>query len=221
MTVTGPPTPRRMGRPKWLDVRVVGGVLLLVASIAIGSKVIGAASRTDPVWAIAHDLASGTVLVAGDLVAQEVNLGSKHGLYLDTAADLSGRVLNRPLGAGELVPVAALGEVGDSRVLAVAVSADHIAPGVEHGSVADLYLVTGRTDVTGGQPQTRLLHGAVTIQSVIAPASGGLSGAVSSRYQVSLLLTPADADSLVRELPLGDPVLVLHSGTVASDSAGG
>lgn len=215
MTVPGPPTPRRINRPKWLDVRVVGGVLLLLASIAIGSRVIGAASRTDPVWAIAHDAAPGTVLLASDLVATEVNLGDEGSLYLDAATDLSGRVLNRRLGAGELVPAAALGDIGDSRVLPVSVSADHIAPGVVHGSVADLYLITGRGGLAGGQPETRLLHGAVTVQSVVAPASGGLSGAVSSRYQVSLLLTPEDADALVRELPLGDPVFVLHSGDVA------
>lgn len=221
MTVIGPPTPRRMTRPKWLDVRVIGGVLLLVASIAIGTKVIGAASRTIPAWATVHDLAAGTVLVPSDLVAQEVNLGDGGSRYLDSAADLSGRVLNRPLGAGELVPAAALGEVGDSRVLAVAVSADHIAPGISHGSVVDLYLITGRGNLIGGQLETRLVHGAVTIQSVLAPASGGLSGAVSSRYQVSLLLTPSDADALVRELPLGDPVLVLHSGAAVSAGGGG
>lgn len=212
MTVTGPPTPRRITRPKWLDVRVIGGVLLLVASIAIGTKVIGSASRTDPVWSIAHDVASGTVLVASDLVARDVNLGDGSGLYVDAMTDVSGRVLNRSLGAGELVPASALRDIGDSRVLSVAVSADHIAPGIAHGSVADLYLITGRGDLVGGRPETRMLHGAVTVQSVVAPASGGLSGAVSSRYQVSLLLTPADADTLVRELPLGDPVLVLHSG---------
>ncbi|MEO7125839.1 MAG: SAF domain-containing protein [Nakamurella sp.] len=221
MTVTVPPTPRRMTRPKWLDVRVIGGVLLLVASIAIGTKVIGGASRTSPVWTIAHDVAAGTVLVPADFVAQEVNLGDGGRRYLGTATDLSGRVLNRPLGAGELVPAAALGEVGDSRVLSVAVSADHLAPGIGHGSVVDLYLVTGRGNLVGGQLETRLIHPAVTIQSVLAPASGGLSGAVSSRYQVSLLLTPTDADALVRQLPLGEPVLVLHSGAVVPASGGG
>jgi hypothetical protein len=221
MTAADPPTPRRMARPKWLDVRVVGGVLLLVASIAVGTKVIGAAAKTSPVWAIAHDLAAGTVLTAADVTAQDVNLGAAGRLYTGAATDLSGRVLNRPLHAGELVPAAALAEIGDSRVLSVTVAADHLAPGAAHGSVADLYLITGRAGLVGGQVDTRLLHGGVTIQSVTAPASGGLSGAVSGGYQVALLLTADDADALVRELPLGEPVIVLHSGDVTPAGTGG
>jgi hypothetical protein len=210
-----------MAKPRWLDVRVIGGILVLVASIAVGTKVIGAASRTSPIWAIAHDLAAGTVLTSTDLVAQDVNLGVTATAYLDAAADLTGRVLNRPLQAGELVPAAALAEVGDSRVLSVTVSADHLAPGVTHGSVADLYLITGRAGLVGGQVDTRLLRGGVTIQSVTAPSSGGLSGAVSGGYQVALLLAAGDADALVRELPLGEPVIVLHAGGAATARGGG
>lgn len=221
MTETGPPAPRRMTRPKWLDVRVIGGVLILVASIVIGTKVIGGASKTTPVWASAHDLAAGTVLTSADLVARDVNLGDSGALYASAGAALSGQVLSRPLHAGELIPVAAIGEVGDSRVLSVSVSPEHLAPGVGHGSVADLYLITGRTGVVGSHVETRLLHDRVTIQSVTAPSSGGLSGAVSGGYQVALLLTAPDADALVRELPLGEPVIVLHSGGVATGRAGG
>lgn len=221
MTVPGPPTPRRMTKPRWLDVRVIGGVLLLVASVAVGTKVIGAASQTSPMWTIAQDLAAGTVLASSDLIVEDVNLGETAGVYLGVATDLTGRVLNRPLQAGELVPAAALAEVGDSRVLSVTVTADHLAPGVTHGSVADLYLITGRTGLVGGQVDTRLLRGGVTIQSVTAPASGGLSGAVSGGYRVALLLAADDADALVRELPLGDPVIVLHAGGATAARAGG
>lgn len=220
MTVTGPPTPRRITRPKWLDVRVVGGVLLLVVAIAVGTKVVGAASKTTPIWAVGHDLAAGTVLTGEDLVPRDVSLGASGPLYVSTESAPVGQVLNRPLQAGELVPVAALGEVSDARVLSVSVSPDHLAPGVTHGSVADLYLITGRTGLVGGGVETRLLHDRVTIQSVTAPSSGGLSGAVSGGYRVALLLTAGDADALVRELPLGDPVIVLHSGSAAIAPAG-
>jgi hypothetical protein len=198
----------------------VGGVLLLVVSIAVGTKVVGSASQTTAIWAISHDLSAGTVLSAGDLVARDVNLGASSALYASAGSALSGQVLSRPLNAGELIPVAALGEVSDSRVLSVSVAPGHLAPGVTHGSVADLYLITGRAGMVGGDVETRLLHDRVTIQSVTAPSSGGLSGAVSGGYQVALLLTAADADALVRELPLGEPVIVLHSGGVATDRAG-
>lgn len=212
MTQLEPPVPRRLTRPRWLDIRVIGGVLLLVVSVAIGAKVIGAASHTSPVWVANTDLASGTVLRPDDLIAADVNLGDRGASYVDAASDLSGSVLNRPLGAGELVPASALDDIGDGRILSIAVTPDHMAPGVAHGSVADLYLVTGRSAVIGEEITTELLQPAVTIQSVTAPASGGLSGAISSKYQVALLLSPAQAETLVRKLPLGEPVVVLHTG---------
>lgn len=212
MTVPDPPAPRRLARPKWLDVRVLGGILLLVVSVVVGAKVIGAASRTSPVWVAAGDLAAGTVLRAEDLVAADVNLGERGPSYVDAASDLVGRVLDRPIRAGEFLPASALDAVGDGRILSVAVTPDHMAPGVGHGSIADLYLVTGKSAVLGAEVATELLQRGVTIQSVTAPASGGLSGAISSRFQVALLL-PADvADALVKKLPLGEPVIVLHTG---------
>lgn len=207
MTVTLPPAPRRIGRPRWLDLRVIGGVLLLVASIAIGAKVIGAASRTSPVWSLAHDLSAGTTLVAADLVAAEVNLAEGAAAYLGTAELPLGKVTNRDLSAGELLPAAALREQGDGRLVSLPVPAERMAPDVTHGSLIDLYLVTGRSGVTS-TVETELLAEALTVQSVAAPASGGLSGAVSSRYQVALLLTPEQATQLIPQFALGEAMVV-------------
>jgi hypothetical protein len=200
-----------MGRPRWLDVRVIGGVLLLVASIVIGAKVVGASARTSPVWVAAHDLAAGTVLTAGDLAQADVNLGDRGDLYLDASSSLAGRLLGRALRAGELVPVSAVGPVGDARIVSVSVQPARMPPGVQHGSVIDLYLTAGSTSLGGADVSTRLLQSGITVQSVVAPASGGLSGATSSEYQVALLLSPDRADALVRALPTGEPMVVLRS----------
>lgn len=220
MTVTLPPTPRRIGRPRWLDIRVVGGVLLLVASIAIGAKVIGAASRTSPVWSVAHDLSAGTVLTAADLVAAEVNLADAAGAYLAMSATPVGQQTNRNLSGGELLPAAAVGAVGDGRVLSISVASDRMAPGVTHGSRIDLYLVSGRAAV-GEEVQTSLLQADVTVQAVTAPASGGLSGAVSNRYQVALLLPPLDAAELIPRLALGDALVVARTQAAQQVGEGG
>lgn len=200
-----------MSRPRWLDPRVIGGVILLVASVVIGVRVVGASSHTTSVWASTGDLAAGTVLTPGDLTEVDVNLGEAFASYLAASAAPVGRVLNRPITKGELVPAAALGDVGDARVVAIAVTADRMAPGVGHGSVVDVYLISGGSAVSGTAATTTLIKSAVTVQSVTAPASGGLSGATSSRYQVALLLSPTDADHLVRSLPAGDPLIVLET----------
>jgi hypothetical protein len=224
MTIADSPKPRRMNRPRWLDARVVGGVLLLVASVIIGARVIGASSHTSPVWAAARDLAAGTVLQAGDLVAVDVNLGESTSGYLGAGSVPAGGVLSRPVGSGELLPAAAVGSVGDGRIVAVGVTPDRMPPDVRHGSVIDLYLTTGGSGLTGNDAQTRLLLAGVTVQSVASPASGGLSGATSSRYQVALLLPPADADAVVRALPTGEPMVVLQTdrgGSLGAGSAAG
>ncbi len=215
-----PPKPRRMARPRWLDFRVIGGVLLLVSSVVVGVRVISASSRTSPVWVAAHDLAAGTVLASGDVVAAQVNLGERGESYLDASSPLAGRMLNRSVRGGELVPVSVVEPVGDGRVVSIAVMPERMAPDVAHGSVIDLYLTSGRTALSGGEVRTWLLQSGVTVQSVTAPASGGLSAATSSRYQVALMLSPLDADALVRDLAAGEPVVVLRTGAAADSGYG-
>lgn len=220
--MTEPPTPRRMGRPRWLDVRVLGGVLLLIASIVVGAKVVGASARTSPVWVAAQDLAAGTILAPDDLVKADVNLGDRGTLYLDASSSLAGRLLHRALRAGELIPVSAVGPVGDARIVSVSVAPERMPPGVHHGSVIDLYLTSGSSSLGGSDVSTRLLQSAITVQSVAEPASGGLSGATSSEYRIALLLSPDEADALVRALPTGEPMVVLRSdgpGRLGTDAA--
>lgn len=207
-----PPTPRRIVRPRWLNLRIVGGVILLAAAVVVGAKVIGSASQTSPVWAATRDLAAGTVLAPGDFTAAEVNLGQHGGAYLAAASTIGGRVLGSPIRSGELLPVAALDQPGEGRVVSIPVTPDHMAPGVEHGSVIDLYLVVDPEGVAGKDPTTHLLQRGVTVQSVTAPASGGLSGAVSNEYRVALLLGPKESADLVGQLPLGEAVVVRHRG---------
>ena len=207
------PTPRRLSRPRWLNVRVVGGIVLVIAAVVIGARVIGGSARTIGVWAADRDLAAGTVLSEGDLSTTEVNLGNNADLYLtpDVASPI-GLTVVTPLRAGELLAASAVEESASGRVVAVGVEPNNMPPGVGHGSIIDLYLTTGGAAGTGAAPTTERIATDITVQSVTAPASGGLSGATSSRYQVSVMLPAAEADKLVRTLPNGEPIVVLVSG---------
>ncbi len=207
------PTPRRFSRPKWLNVRVVGGVVLVVAAVILGARVIGASSQTAQVWAADRDLAVGTVLADGDLTVAEVNLGGNKQLYLTPdSAPLMGRTVVSPLAAGELLAASAVQDTGSGRIVAIGVAPDNMPPGVDHGSTIDLYLTTGAAAGAQDRATTELIGRDLTVQSVVAPASGGLSGATSNRYQLSVLLPAGTADTLVRILPTGDPIVVLVSG---------
>lgn len=207
------PVPRRLSRPRWFNVRVVGGILLVIAAVLIGARVLAAGAQTHPVWAAERDLAAGTVIGAGDLAAVEVNLGANAEAYLAPgSASPEGMTLVAPLAAGELVAASAVGPVGAGRVIAIPVAPEHMPPGVDHGSTIDLYLTSEAAPGSGQPATTELVGRDLTVQSVAAPSAGGLSGATSNRYQLSVLL-PADvADRLVRVLPTGQAVVVLVSG---------
>ena len=189
MAVPMAPTPRRMSRPRWLNVRVVGGILLVIAAVVIGARVISASSQTSAVWAAERDLASGTVVGPGDLTSVDVNLGDNAGLYLTPAsASPVGMTMVSPILAGQLLPTSALAESGSGRVVAIGVEPDKMPPGVAHGSTVDLYLTKAGVAGADADATTELIGRNITVQSVAEPSSGGLSGATSNRYQLSVLL---------------------------------
>lgn len=210
MSTSTTPVSRRLARPRWFDPRVLGGVLLVVTAVVVGAKVIGASSRTVPVWAAGRPLAPGTVLVEGDLVAIEVNLGGAGPEYLDTASSPVGRTVTAEVGQGELLPAALLREEDTGRLVVVDIAPDRMPPGVVHGSRVDLYLTTELAGDKGAQ--TSVLATDLTVQSVQEPASGGLSGATSDRYRIAVLLEPTAAGGLVRRLSTGEVTAVLITG---------
>lgn len=210
MALPPAPSPRRLSRPRWFNVRVVGGILLVIAAIVIGVRVMAAGSQTSPVWAAERSLAAGTVIGAGDLTAVEVNLGGNVDAYLSPDAESPvGMTLVAPLAAGELLAASAVGPSGSGRVIAVAVAPEHMPPGVGHGSTIDLYLTTEASPGSGNAATTELIGRDLTVQTVAAPAAGGLSGATSNQYQLSVLLSADIADRLVRVLPTGQAIVVL------------
>ena len=207
------PTPRRMSRPKWINVRVIGGILLVVAAIVVGARFIGASSQTAAMWAADRDLAAGTVLGPGDLGSVEVNLGDNAAFYLTSgSASPMGMTVVSALTAGELLPASAVEQPGTGRIVAIGVEPNNMPPGVAHGSTIDLYLTKGGVAGTAATATTELIGRDLTVQSVTAPTSGGLSGATSNRYQLSVLLPADTADVLVRILPTGEPIVLLVSG---------
>ena len=212
VTSEGAPVPRRTTRPKWLDIRVIGGLILVIAAVVVGARVVGASSHTSPVWAVTRDLAPGTVITAADLESVQVNLGDGATRYVSAnSAGAVGTAVAVQLRVGELLPVSAITAGKPGRVVVIGVAPNHMPPGVAHGSVIDLYLTTGGT-ATASAAVTDLVSAGVTVQSVTPPASGGLSGASSNQYQIAVLVTEALADSLVKTLPKGDAIVVLQTG---------
>jgi hypothetical protein len=189
------PSPRRVRAPRWLDLRLVLGVLLVLGSVLIGARVVTAAAATVPVWAASGDLAAGTVLTGDDLVAVQVRLDDAAGRYLSTSTRPQGRALARPVRRGELVPRSALDRPPALVELALPVQAGYVPPGLDRGRLIDVYALVG--NAAGGQTAAR---GSGTAPAVTAVLAGVPVQAVSGRSE-GVLSTPTTTVQVVVSLP--------------------
>jgi hypothetical protein len=141
----GPPSPPavRLRRPGWRDPRLLLGVMLVAGSVALGSAVVSGAARTVPVYAAAGPLVPGDPVEADALVVREVRLGEAADGYLRADAALpAGLVAVRTVGAGELVPRAAVADGAALDVRPVAITPDGPLPrGLAEGATVDLWFV--------------------------------------------------------------------------------
>ena len=208
---TAGPVPRRVRPPRWLDLRLVLGVLLVLGSVLLGARVVGAADATVPVWSVAADLSAGTELAPSDLVAVQVRLGDAAGAYLSTGTDPAGRTLARAVRAGELLPRSALEEPADLVQVALPVQAGYVPPGLTRGQVVDVYGVTDPAGTTSGEGVVPVVEGA-PVQAVSGRAEGVLSTATTT-VQVVVAVPAEDAAAVLGAIG-GRPLVVVVHGSV-------
>ncbi|MFE4463672.1 hypothetical protein ACFRCR_01020 [Oerskovia sp. NPDC056781] len=137
------PTVARLRRPGWRDPRLLLGLVLVAASVALGSWAVSSAGRTVAVYAAAGPLTPGEPVDASNLRAVEVRLGSGDGKYF-----LAGRPLPddlvalRVVGDGELVARSAVGGSEELAVRAVAIPvAGALSDRVTDGALVDVWFV--------------------------------------------------------------------------------
>jgi Flp pilus assembly protein CpaB len=211
-TVGAPPaSPRaqRTGRPRWVDARLITGVLLVLVSVIVGARIIAASDSSEPVWLAAHDLAAGKQLSADDLTRGRAHLFGQHGIYVSAKTPPpTGYVLTRPIGKGELLPVAAVAPPGQSpqfRLVTLQVASLRVPLHLGAGDRVDVY-VTPRATGTQSQP-SRLVYAAAVVQSVNS-GSHGLT-ADSADTAVVLQIPPTEVANVLAGIHTGDVDLVL------------
>ncbi|WP_135850655.1 CpaB family protein [Serinibacter arcticus] len=144
--------------PAWRSPRFGVGVVLVAASVALGSWALERAASGEEMWVARHDLAPGAVLTADDLRAVAVGWEGGAEVYL-RAGDLPrDAVVTSFVGAGELVPAAALGVAADvdGRPVTVPVPA---GVSLEPGVLVDLWAVPRLDDA----PPSQLADGVLVL----------------------------------------------------------
>jgi hypothetical protein len=211
------PTPRRVRPPRWLDLRLVLGVLLVLGSVLLGARIVGAADATVPVWAVTGDLAAGTELTAEDLVAVDVRLDATADAYLSASTRPEGRTLARAVRDGELLPRTALEEAEELVQLALPVQSGYVPPGLVRGQLVDVYAVAdpaaGATAVADGS--VSLVVARAPVQAISGRSEGVLSTPTTA-VQVVVAVRADDAADVLAAIA-GRPLVVVAHGSVDAD----
>jgi hypothetical protein len=207
MAVVTSPQARRI-RTERRDLRLAIGVALVVASVVLGAKLLSSAGDREAVWTAKQALAAGTTLRADDLVASAVawdNLAA----YVPQASDVTGKVLARDVGAGELLPAAALADAATDtrRLVTVPVDPLHAPPGLARGERVDVY-VSPKDGASVGQDGVTVLPTLVLAGALVADPGSVDTAGTSSQIGVVLDVAAKDADRAVAAARGGDVDLV-------------
>src|SRR5215207_3922844 len=135
------PQAARLRRARWLDPRLIIGLLLVLGSVVAGTRVIAAADRTVPVLVAAADLVPGQTLRPELVETRNVVLDGNLDSYV-TGDVGPGYVVVRSVTAGELLPRSSIAAVTDDRALryiTIALPAVEVPFGLVAGDLVDVW----------------------------------------------------------------------------------
>lgn len=191
MALPASPAARRVATPSWLDSRFLLGLLLVLVSVVVGSRVLAGADRSEQVYAVTRDLAAGSALTDGDLRVVRVRLLDGSAGYISAAGPKPrGYTLGRSVGINELLPRQALrsGAPPDVRLVTVPVTSHHYPAGLAHGDLVDLY-VTAKPVADAPSTAPTLALRRVPVDAVY-----GGSGRVATAGDAGVVLRVSAAD---------------------------
>lgn len=207
MTAPAPRPRRRVA----FDVRLVLGLLLVAASVAAVTVLVGAADARIPVYAAADALAPGDRVRAADLVERRVALDGAEDLYV-RVGDIpeEGFVVAQPVAAGQLVPLSAAGSLDGERATSLVLRlAGPVSSVVATGSLVDVWGVAELEQGEAGTPV--VLVAEATVVRVLAEDTL-LAGAPTASSTVEVLVPRTRVARLLQAIARGDALAVVPSG---------
>ncbi len=145
------PTAQRLRKPSWRDSRLLIGLLLVLASTAIGAYVVSRADDRVPMYAAKTGLMAGQPLTAEDVVRVDVQLGDAGTDYVSAQGEIPAQFfVLREVRAGELIPQSAIGPQDEATAQPVTLRVDATsASTLQEGSVVDVYVNRPAAPVKG------------------------------------------------------------------------
>lgn len=192
-----PAPPRR--RP--LDARLLVGLALVAASIAAVVGIVAAADEGHEVLAAPRMLTAGQALTLDEFEVRRVAFGIEgHGYLTPDDVPDGGIVVTRTIGAGELVPITAVGDArGPIATTVVVTLSTALSATVRPGDALDLWSAPTLEAGRFGPPAV-IASGAQLVRTVTA--EGIVSGTEAGR--VELLIPRRDVARILHALANGD-----------------
>ncbi len=205
--------PQRRSR-RYFDARLVVGLVLVVASIAAVVGIVAAGDDGEDVVVAPRLVTAGELLTLDDLEVRRVTLGIDGHGYL-TPADVpeSGVVVARTIGAGELVPRAAVGDTRGPRATTVVVSlSTALGATVRPGDFLDLWSAPALDAGRFGAPAV-IASGTQLVRAVAQ--DGVVTGSEAGR--IELLVPRRDIARILGALANGDALSAIPVSLAIAD----
>ncbi|MBO1266837.1 SAF domain-containing protein [Arthrobacter cavernae] len=174
----------RLKKPSWKDPRLLVGVLLVLASVAGVTAIVGTADRTIQVYAAREAIAVGQKVTELDLAVVKVRLDDVESGYVTVESGLAdGQVAIQRIAKNQLVPRDSLGSADalDRKPVAISLEESLPAQAVE-GSRVDVWVALPDARNAFAEPRL-LLPGAE-----IAQITEGSTALGASKTTVVLVL---------------------------------
>jgi len=204
------PTAARLRTPSWRDTRLVVGVVLVLLSMAIGSKVIAAAGDTVPMYAAAASLVPGQPVTQREVKRVDVQLGAERGSYVAADHDIGPDTFAlREVRPGELVPRSALGQRAEVNLKPVSVPVDSGgAAQLDAGSIVDVW-VNAKDPSSPTERYGKPIKTLEVAPVVRRPDPGGGLGSVSGTTAVQIMVPEVSVQALIAAIDQGAKITLV------------
>ncbi len=192
---------------KLFDLRLVIGLALVIAAAVAGFLLVTAADNSTAVYAATKTLSPGHVIQKSDLVLTDVKLGKSGTSYLTASGLSEGAVVTKSVGAGELVPISAVGTAKQVATTNVVVQLDlPLSSDATEGSTVDVWSSMAAGQGVFGPPGV-IISGAqiahITEATGLAASTGGV--------RVEIVVPQSKVAALLESQANGDAISLVPS----------